>query len=118
MKPTPSNEKFAVLDVLRGFALAGVLIANMATHSGFFFMSETQQGSLSTASIDTGVLWGDPFYHRWKILFHFFNIIWDRVCPANEKIRKVECEIFTSIYKKIGYFICDWDPACYIFLRR
>ncbi|MEO5906994.1 MAG: DUF418 domain-containing protein [Saprospiraceae bacterium] len=75
MKPTSLSERFELLDVLRGFALLGVLLANMATHSGYFFLSESQQQSFSTAPADSVTIWWlhflveGKFYSLFSLLF-------------------------------------------------
>ncbi|RYY85398.1 MAG: DUF418 domain-containing protein [Chitinophagaceae bacterium] len=74
-QPTPSSERFEVLDVLRGFALLGVLLANMSSHSGYFFLSDTRQEALSTAAADSVVMWTlhflveGKFYSLFSLLF-------------------------------------------------
>ena len=40
MQPVQPDQRFEILDVLRGFALFGVMIANMYYHSGLFFSGE------------------------------------------------------------------------------
>ena len=75
MKPTPLSQRFDLLDVLRGFALLGVLLANMATHSGYFFLSESQQQSFNTAPADSVITWllhflvEGKFYSLFSLLF-------------------------------------------------
>ncbi|MBA2500029.1 MAG: DUF418 domain-containing protein [Chitinophagaceae bacterium] len=75
MQPTTVSERFAILDVLRGFALLGVLLANMATHSGYFFLSDTQQQAISTAEADSVIVWilhflvEGKFYSLFSLLF-------------------------------------------------
>ena len=75
VQPTPASDRFAILDVLRGFALLGVLLANMATHSGYFFLSGEQQQALSTASADAVIVWmlhflvEGKFYSLFSLLF-------------------------------------------------
>jgi len=40
MQPIQPNQRYGILDVLRGFALLGVMIANMYYHAGIFFSGE------------------------------------------------------------------------------
>ena len=74
-QPTPPSERIEILDVLRGFALLGVLLANMSTHSGYFFLSESSQLALSTASADSVIMWimhflvEGKFYSLFSLLF-------------------------------------------------
>lgn len=74
-QPTSSLERHTLLDVLRGFALLGVLLANMATHSGYFFLSEDGREDLGTAELDKVVEWLEhfliegKFYSLFALLF-------------------------------------------------
>lgn len=37
-RPTEAKDRIPFLDALRGFALLGVLVANMYSHGGYFFI--------------------------------------------------------------------------------
>lgn len=50
--PTDGSVRLTVLDALRGFALGGVLLMNMAAFSGIVFMSPEQLRALPTAAVD------------------------------------------------------------------
>ena len=69
------SERVALLDVLRGFALLGVLTANMATYSGYFFLSERQQAAFPSAQADGVItfllhfLVDGKFYSLFSLLF-------------------------------------------------
>ncbi|NIJ54208.1 DUF418 domain-containing protein [Dyadobacter arcticus] len=52
LSPTTVTERQSLLDVLRGFALLGVLLANMVSHSGYFFLSKAGREALGTTEID------------------------------------------------------------------
>jgi uncharacterized protein len=75
LQPTSLAERHTLLDVLRGFALLGVLLANMASHSGYFFLSETGKEAISTAHVDHYVEWVEhflvdgKFYSLFSMLF-------------------------------------------------
>ena len=75
MQPTQSNERYEVLDVLRGFALLGVMIANMAYHSGHWFLSPEKQAALSFYHFGELVTWivhfvtEGKFYSIFSLLF-------------------------------------------------
>lgn len=75
VQPTLPSERFEILDVLRGFALLGDLLANMATHSGYFFLSDIKQQMLSTATSDSIIMWllhflvEGKFYSIFSLLF-------------------------------------------------
>jgi uncharacterized protein len=75
LQPTSVNERHILLDVLRGFALLGVLLANMVSHSGYFFLSETSRAAFDTAQIDHYAEWVEhflidgKFYSLFSMLF-------------------------------------------------
>lgn len=75
MQPISSTERYQLLDVLRGFALLGVLLANMPTHSGYFFLSDQSKAALGTLSTDHVVEWMEhflidgKFYSLFSLLF-------------------------------------------------
>ncbi|GAB5563253.1 MAG: DUF418 domain-containing protein [Winogradskyella sp.] len=75
MQPTPTTQRFKILDVLRGFALLGVLIANMAYHSGYWFLSPEKQQNLAHYELGEGLLWlihfvtEGKFYSIFSLLF-------------------------------------------------
>ncbi len=75
MHPTLSNERYEVLDVLRGFALLGVMIANMAYHSGFWFLSLDKQQTLSFSELGEPIMFTihlvteGKFYSIFSLLF-------------------------------------------------
>jgi uncharacterized membrane protein YeiB len=50
--PTAGHERCEFLDVLRGFALAGIVLANMISLSLYLYLSESERANLSTASTD------------------------------------------------------------------
>ena len=75
LQPTSLSERHTLLDVLRGFALLGVLLANMVTHSGYFFLSEAGKAALDTAEVDRYAEWIEhflidgKFYSLFSMLF-------------------------------------------------
>ena len=50
--PTHGTDRLEYVDALRGFALIGVLGANLFIFSGFFYMTDAQRAALPTASLD------------------------------------------------------------------
>ncbi len=92
MKPTQSYERHAILDVVRGFALCGVLIANMATHSGYYFLTEDARQALPFAAASDEVFWGihfitdGKFYSIFSLLFGIgFGLQIQRAMEKGEK---------------------------------
>lgn len=75
MKPTQPHERYDILDILRGFALIGVLVANMTYHSGYFFLEANEAEALPFSEIDHQVLWWvhltteGKFYTIFSLLF-------------------------------------------------
>ena len=73
--PTAAQERYAFLDVLRGLALAGIVLANMISLSLYLYLSESERASLSTASTDRVfdflelVLVESKFYTIFSVLF-------------------------------------------------
>ena len=52
-RPTPRADRIAALDAVRGFALAGVLFANLPLFAGHPYMTGAQLAALPTAALDT-----------------------------------------------------------------
>jgi uncharacterized protein len=75
LQPTTINERHSILDSLRGFALLGVILANMVPHSGYFFLSDAQKELIGVSSVDSTVEWvmnflvDGKFYSLFSLLF-------------------------------------------------
>jgi uncharacterized protein len=50
--PTPPDVRFELVDIVRGFALFGVLLANMVWTTQWFTLTDTQRAALPTAGFD------------------------------------------------------------------
>jgi uncharacterized protein len=74
LQPTKLTERHRLLDVLRGFALLGVLLANMASHSGYFFLSETGREALGLTQRDHLVEWLNHFLIEGKF-YSLFSLL-------------------------------------------
>ncbi|RYY22841.1 MAG: hypothetical protein EOO04_15120 [Chitinophagaceae bacterium] len=74
LQPTSLGERHRLLDVLRGFALLGVLLANMASHSGYFFLSETGRAALNLTQTDHVVEWLEHFLIEGKF-YSLFSML-------------------------------------------
>jgi uncharacterized protein len=74
-RPTSDVERLDILDALRGFALAGIFLVNLAVFSGFVFMPPELMARLPTAAIDMPaaglILWlgYGKFYSLFSLLF-------------------------------------------------
>ena len=73
--PTAGQERYEFLDVLRGLALAGIVLANMISLSLYLYLPEPERASLSTAFTDRVfdfielVLIESKFYTIFSVLF-------------------------------------------------
>ncbi len=73
--PTSERERFAILDVLRGLALAGIVLANFPEFALWTFLDSGQQAAMSSADVDGAVrflqymLVDGKFYTIFSLLF-------------------------------------------------
>ena len=82
MSPVKVSERFAILDVLRGFALLGICMANFPEFSLYNFLPPEVKSSMSTAVQDNITRWllyifvDGKFYTLFSLLFGIgFSII-------------------------------------------
>lgn len=80
--PTKASERFVILDILRGFALLGIAIANFSEFSLYSFLGGEARDAMPTASADTIVYYLEyifvdgKFYTLFSLLFGIgFSII-------------------------------------------
>jgi uncharacterized protein len=52
LTPTPAHERYEFLDVLRGFALAGIVLANMVSYSLYLYLPEEAKARVPAATWD------------------------------------------------------------------
>ncbi len=75
--PLPSGGRLDLLDVLRGTAIFGILIANIMVVSGYFFLAEAERAVLPTAAADevlsflVRMLLEGKFYSIFSLLFGY-----------------------------------------------
>lgn len=73
--PTAVGERYAIIDIVRGFALFGVLLSNMVLTTQFLALPNSIRETLPTATLDTAVLFmvdtlvTDKFYTLFSMLF-------------------------------------------------
>ena len=73
--PTSGLQRLELLDALRGFALAGVLVANLEAFSLYYFVSDQVALTLPTLAFDRwleplgALLWGGKFISLFSIMF-------------------------------------------------
>jgi len=80
------NERIEILDILRGFALLGIIIANTAVFSTYVFLPDKQQAALFTHPSDGVVTFllfafvNGKFYSLFSLLFGIgFTIILENI---------------------------------------
>ena len=99
LQPTSHSERFHLLDVLRGFALLGVLLANMPTHSGYFLLSETGSAALPTARTDHMIEWFEHFLIDGKF-YSLFSMLFGIGFALQMKRASAFNTNFTSRFKR------------------
>lgn len=73
--PLFTGERIEALDVLRGFAIFGILLANIHVFSGYVLMPDAQRAALPTAAVDgttmllLQMLVAGKFYSIFSLLF-------------------------------------------------
>ncbi len=73
--PVGAGERSALLDALRGWALLGILVANMMSFTGFSFMPDPERAKLMLAGLDDAMEFGlewlviGKFYALFSLLF-------------------------------------------------
>lgn len=82
ISPVKASERFAILDILRGFALLGICMANFPEFSLYNFLPQEVKSSMSTAAADNITRWllyifvDGKFYTLFSLLFGIgFSII-------------------------------------------
>ena len=85
MRPVQRRERIDLLDVLRGFALAGIVVVNYQVLSGLIFMSPAEVSGLGMTAADHAtqflihVLLEQKFYSLFSLLFGIgFSILMGR----------------------------------------
>ena len=80
--PVKASERYAILDILRGFALLGIVLANFPEFSLYTFLSPEAASSMPSAGADRVVRWlqgifvDGKFYTIFSLLFGVgFSII-------------------------------------------
>jgi uncharacterized protein len=67
LTPLGARERIALIDAVRGFALYGVLLANLIWLTQEGAVLPAQVAALPTAAIDRLVKYGVEFFIDWKI---------------------------------------------------
>jgi len=104
MTPTLGHERYEFLDVLRGFALFGIITANMIIYSLFLYLPESARVSMSTYSTDRVLdfleltLIEGKFYTIFAVLFGIgFSILLTRA--------QAKSSVFHRFFLKRMFFL-------------
>lgn len=73
-RPADPEERLLLLDAVRGFALGGVLLANLISFAGYYVMTPAQADALPTAGVDQAVRFGVDFLIEGKF-FSLFSML-------------------------------------------
>ena len=94
--PTPPDARFEIIDIVRGFALFGVLLANMVWTTQSFALTDGQRAALPSASIDrlasslVTLLVDYKFYTLFSMLFGLgFAMQLSRAAGRSQKLLPV-----------------------------
>jgi uncharacterized protein len=74
-RPMPPAERYAIIDIVRGFALFGVMLSNMVLTTQFLALPGAAREAMPTARLDTLVIFlidtliTDKFYTLFSMLF-------------------------------------------------
>jgi uncharacterized protein len=91
-----SDKRFDILDIVRGIALLGVLLANMQGHSYFGYLTSAEQATLPLASLNEPLrflsmfILDGKFYSLFSLLFGIgFSLIVSKVGGGHIIIRRL-----------------------------
>ncbi len=104
MKPTQINERYSILDVLRGFALCGVMIANMNSHSGYFMLPTEAQAAMPHAAADNIVMWFVKFFTDGKF-YSIFSLLFGIGFGLQMKRAMDKGEKFGGLFRRRLWFL-------------
>lgn len=111
--PVSRNERADILDILRGFALLGIGIANYAVFSLYIYQSLAAQKAFSTSAIDewlqyiTTALVEGKFYYLFSMLFGIgFSIILTR--------RQKDGNGLIIFYRRLFVLLCFGLAHCFL----
>jgi uncharacterized protein len=111
--PVSPNERADILDILRGFALLGIGIANYAVFSLYIYQSPAAQKAFSTSAIDewlqyiTTALVEGKFYSLFSMLFGIgFSIILTR--------RQKDGNGLIIFYRRLFVLLCFGLAHCFL----
>lgn len=114
--PISHNERADILDILRGFALLGIGIANYAVFSLYIYQSPAAQKAFSTSAIDewlqliTTALVEGKFYSLFSMLFGIgFSIILTRRQKDGNGLIIFYRRLFVLLFFGLAHCFLVWD---------
>lgn len=114
--PIPPTLRFDIVDIVRGFALFGVLLANMVWTTQWFAVTDAQRAALTTADIDRYVqllvllLVDFKFYTLFAMLFGLgFAMQLSRAANFRQNVLPVYCRRLAILFFiGIGHSLLLW----------
>jgi uncharacterized protein len=110
------SERSAILDILRGFALLGIGMANFAVFSLYIYQSPEIQQALPTAAVDTWIKYfiaafvEGKFYSLFSLLFGIgFSIILARRQQPGNGLKIFYRRLFILICFGLAHSFLLWD---------
>ena len=89
--PIPANERSQILDILRGFALLGVMLDNLFSFSGWTFKTAEMKAAISNTPLESileaaeQILINGKFYSIFSLLFGIgFSVILSRMTQKQQ----------------------------------
>ncbi len=121
--PLLNNERADILDILRGFALLGILLANSAVFSFYVMQNPGVTAGFSTAAIDKWLAWvhyvfiDGKFYSLFSLLFGIgFSIIFLRNKNAGRNgLTIFYRRLFVLLLFGIAHCLLIWDGDILMF---
>ena len=122
--PFPLTERHQILDVLRGFALLGVMLDNLFGFTGWAFASDARKQSLPTWNTDAilatleQVFINGKFYSLFSLLFGIgFSIILVRnEAKGVNAIRVFYRRLFVHLLIGAIHLFFFWDHKVHIYV--
>lgn len=122
MMPTAPRERVELIDVLRGFALSGILMANLPLFSGDIYLSPEQQHALPTATLDDWIRFFLRFFVENKFI-GLFSLLFGLGFSVQLSRANARGASFRAVYlRRLGWLfligaVHGWLLWCWEVLR-
>jgi uncharacterized protein len=118
----PATERLPFIDSLRGFALFGVFGANLMIFSGYTYMTEERQASLTTSVLGKAVHLFEAFFVENKFIGLFSVLFGISFWLFLDRVRARSRSATTLFYRRIGWLFLfgalhGWLLWCFDVLR-